>query len=73
MSLDLVHWLYLWKYLILGNDCLMILLKGDLLLIGRGYGPNVMFSDGENIGHVAASKDVSEFQFTQMQDKYIYR
>ncbi len=48
----------------------MILLKGDLLLTGRGYGPNVMFSDGENIGHVAASKDVSEFQFTQMQDKY---
>ena len=26
---------------------------------GEGYGPNVMFSDGESIGHIASSKDVS--------------
>ena len=26
---------------------------------GDGYGPNVMFSDGEHVGHVAAAKDVS--------------
>ena len=27
---------------------------------GDGYGPNVMFSDGDHIGHVAAAKDVSK-------------
>ena len=26
---------------------------------GESYGTNVMFSDGEHIGHVAAAKDVS--------------
>ena len=27
-------------------------------LVGDGFGPNVMFSDGEHVGHVAAAKDV---------------
>ena len=30
-----------------------------IILTGEGYGPNVMFSDGENIGHIASAKDVS--------------
>ncbi len=35
-------------------------LTNDVLLtLGEGYGPNVMFSNGECIGHVAAAKDVS--------------
>ena len=37
------------------------LLEGDRYQIeGDSYGPNVMFSDGDHLGHVAAAKDVSE-------------
>ena len=31
-----------------------------MYVAGDGYGPNVMFSDGETIGHIAASRDVSD-------------
>ena len=31
---------------------------GCKIFTGKGYGPNVMFSDGENLGHVAAHRDV---------------
>ena len=33
---------------------------GSITYEGDGFGPNVMFSDGSHLGHVAAGKDVSE-------------
>ena len=29
------------------------------LILGKGHGSSVMFSDGDHIGHISASKDVS--------------
>ena len=33
---------------------------GNVTYEGDGFGPNVMFSDGTHLGHVAAGKDVSK-------------